>query len=115
MAAQKYANALPALKTIRKNFAADDLPSGFTLADLDALIRKAENNGLDPEDPSAKPNPDQHTADQLWAEVKDLEAQKKYDLAFQKCQEIQKLPAEVQPKDLDAKMKDLKVKWFTGG
>jgi len=115
MAAQKYANALPALKTIRKNFAADDLPSGFTLADLDALIRKAENNGLDPEDPSAKPNPDQQKADQLWAEVKDLEAQKKYDLAFQKCQEIQKLPAEVQPKDLDAKMKDLKVKWFTGG
>jgi len=28
---------------------------------------------------------------------------------------LQKLPAEVQPKDLDAKMKDLKVKWFTGG
>lgn len=115
MAAQKYDSALPALKTIRKNFTADDLPQGVTLAEIDTLIRKAENNGIDPEDPSAKPNPDKQKADQLWAEVKDLEAQKKYDLAFQKCQEIQKLPAEVQPKDLDAKMKDLKVKWFTGG
>lgn len=116
LAGKRYDLALVGLKLIRDKYPPEDLPAG---TDLAAMIRKAENNGVDPEaavpPPPPPASPEKQKADQLWAEVKDLESKKKFDLAYGKCLEIQKLPAEVQPADLEAKMKELKIKWFTGG
>ena len=119
MNAKRYDLALVGLKLIRDKYPADDLPEGV---DLPAMIRKAENKGVDPEvavkpppPPPPPASPERQKADLLWAEVKDLEAKKKFDEAYVKCQEIQKMPAEVQPAGLEDKMKELKIKWFTGG